>query len=147
MQSELVPDDGLLLIYEIGENSSHVFVIPPEGEQLEVVSLDVTSESLDALVPTGAIRAATTLDDLETLRGELFPDGLWDRVLGSEEVIVIPDGALHRLPFEALVVARTGEDVSYWLDEGPPVRYAASATALYNVERRSASVGSGVLSP
>jgi CHAT domain-containing protein/tetratricopeptide (TPR) repeat protein len=146
MQSELVPDDGLLLIYEVGDSASHVFVIPPEGEQLEVVSLDVTSESLDELVPRGAIRAADGSSGLSTLRGALFPDGLWDRVQGAEEVIVIPDGALHRLPFEALVVSGDGEDARYWLDDGPPVRYAASATALYNVERRSASAGSGVLS-
>jgi CHAT domain-containing protein/tetratricopeptide (TPR) repeat protein len=146
MQRELVPDDGLLLIYEIGDNASHVFVVPPEGEALEVVSLDVTSESLDAWVPRGAIRTSDGSSGLSTLRGALFPDGLWDRVQGAQEVIVIPDGALHRLPFEALVVAGDGEDTRYWLDEGPPVRYAASATALYNVERRSASAGSGVLS-
>jgi CHAT domain-containing protein len=146
MQSELVPDDGLLLIYEIGDNASHVFVIPPEGGELEVISLDVTSESLDALVPRGAIRAADGSSGLATLRGELFPDGLWDRVQGSGEVIVIPDGALHRLPFEALVVSGSGEEARYWLDDGPPLRYAASATALYNVERRASSPGSGVLS-
>ena len=146
MQSELVPDDGLLLIYEVGDSASHVFVVPPEGEELEVVSLDVTSESLDELVPRGAIRTADGLSGLSTLRGALFPDGLWDRVQGAGEVIVIPDGALHRLPFEALVVSGDGEDARYWLDDGPPLRYAASATALYNVERRSASAGSGVLS-
>ena len=83
---------------------------------------------------------------MSTLRGALFPDGLWDRVQGAGEVIVIPDGALHRLPFEALVVSGDGEDARYWLDDGPPLRYAASATALYNVERRSVSAGSGVLS-
>ena len=146
IQSEVVPADGLLLIYEIGDSSSHVFVIPPTGRELEVVSLDVTSRTLNEQIPAGEIVGSRDMDDLQGLREELFPEDLWDRVLGAQEIVVVPDGALHRLPFEALVVARDGEDVSYWLDEGPPVRYAASATTLYNTERRTSSGGSGVLS-
>lgn len=68
----------------------------------------------------------------------LLPDVAWREVLSATEVVVIPDGPLHYLPFEALVVDSTTlpDGITYWLDEGPPVRYAASATALANITRR-----------
>ena len=62
----------------------------------------------------------------------LVPPRLWPDLRRSNAVVVVPDGLLHQIPFEALVpVLGTGETASrYWLDEGPAVRYAASATAL-----------------
>jgi CHAT domain-containing protein len=71
----------------------------------------------------------------------LIPGQLWPAVLAATEVVVIPDGPLHYLPFEALVVDTTSGagEVTYWLDTGPPVRYAASATALANITRRPAA--------
>jgi CHAT domain-containing protein len=68
----------------------------------------------------------------------LLPEAVWADVEPTAEVVIIPDGPLHYLPFEALVVdhARTQNGVTYWLDAGPPIRYAASATALANITRR-----------
>jgi tetratricopeptide (TPR) repeat protein len=60
----------------------------------------------------------------------LVPEAVWARVRTSAEVVLVPDQMLHRLPFEALVVSRGPDGPRYWLDEGPPVRYGASATAL-----------------
>jgi tetratricopeptide (TPR) repeat protein len=60
----------------------------------------------------------------------LVPEAVWDRVRACAEVVLVPDQVLHRLPFEALVVSRGKDGPRYWLDEGPPVRYGASATAL-----------------
>jgi CHAT domain-containing protein len=54
----------------------------------------------------------------------------------AEEVVIVPDGALLRLPFEALVVQQSPAAVRYWIDDGPVARYAPSATALYNLARR-----------
>ena len=50
-------------------------------------------------------------------------------------LLVIPDGPLARLPFEALVVD-AGDDLKYLLDSGPPIQYAASATILVNLAAR-----------
>jgi CHAT domain-containing protein len=71
----------------------------------------------------------------------LVPEKLWPRLQQCAEVIIIPDGALHLLPFETLVV-KTGANekvTRYWLDEGPVIRYAQSATTLYNIEKRPAA--------
>ena len=50
MQRDLVPADGLLLIYEVGDNASHVFVVPPLGEELAVDIADLEPGSLIVLV-------------------------------------------------------------------------------------------------
>jgi CHAT domain-containing protein/Flp pilus assembly protein TadD len=87
----------------------------------------------------GVPAALTAQDRLHALHQVLFPGTLWRRMTSAREVIIIPDGALYQLPFETLVTGFTeGEkpEPTYWLDEGPIVRYAASATTLHNVEKR-----------
>jgi CHAT domain-containing protein len=78
---------------------------------------------------------------LHALWRVLLPRGVWDQVGDAAEVVIVPDGPLHFLPFEALVVdtVRTADGVTYWLDDGPPIRYAGSATALVNITRRPAA--------
>lgn len=75
---------------------------------------------------------------LHALWQVLVPPPLRPRLRRASEVVVVPDGVLHALPFEALVVAppSAGAGIRYWLDDGPPIRYAASATSLYNLAQR-----------
>jgi CHAT domain-containing protein/tetratricopeptide (TPR) repeat protein len=77
---------------------------------------------------------------LAALERVLIPGAVWSQVAKARAVVVIPDGALHLLPFEALVLrAGTGRgDARYWLDDGPPVRYGSSATSLLSLVRRAA---------
>ena len=49
-----------------------------------------------------------------------------------KRLIVVPDGPLAFLPFEALVVAEEKEP-RYLLDEGPPIVYAPSGAVLLNL--------------
>jgi CHAT domain-containing protein/tetratricopeptide (TPR) repeat protein len=51
------------------------------------------------------------------------------RALEPDHLLVIPDGPLHKLPLEALVLRRGGEP-RYALDELPPLIYAPSAAVL-----------------
>jgi CHAT domain-containing protein len=61
-------------------------------------------------------------------------------------VVVVPDGALHLIPFEALEVGGNGSRAPrYWLDDGPPLRYASSATSLVALERRQRQAPAGAL--
>ena len=64
----------------------------------------------------------------------LIPEDRRKEIMTAEAVIVIPDGPLHALPFEALVVDSTQQ--SYWTDKGPLLWYGSSATVLYNMEQR-----------
>ena len=38
----------------------------------------------------------------------LLPAAIWERVRDASEVLLVPDGALHRLPFEALATTQRG---------------------------------------
>ncbi len=70
----------------------------------------------------------------------LFPEQLRNliRKRRPKKLVIIPDGALHNLPFEALLV-RGGDSPRFVLDEFPPIAYAPSANILVNLIRRSAS--------
>ncbi len=52
-----------------------------------------------------------------------------------KRLIVVPDGALHQLPFEALVF-KSGETPTFWLDEMPPMAYAPGCNVLANLLKR-----------
>ena len=179
IQRRVVPERGLLLLYQNGTAGSYVFVVPPNGAPPEAVPLTVGRAEAAALgVEPGALTAAVLERVLggvssQTMKGEglaallsrapgrpgrartpdasmgmlhalwrvLVPAPVWQRVRAAEQVVVIPDRGLYQLPFEALVVqpGPSFEKARYWLDDGPPVRYAASATTLHNLEQRAAA--------
>jgi CHAT domain-containing protein len=78
------------------------------------------------------------------LLGEiLLPEAARRRIKATrrECLIVVPDGALHQLPFEALLLP-DGDSSSYVLDELPPLAYAPSVAILaLLVEPRPAPPG------
>ena len=78
------------------------------------------------------------LAKLHVLWKVLVPGELWTRLKMCTGVVVVPDGPLHRFPLEALAVqpAAHWHEAVYWLDEGPVIRYAPSASALLAVQRR-----------
>jgi CHAT domain-containing protein/tetratricopeptide (TPR) repeat protein len=62
--------------------------------------------------------------------------------LGPKCLIIIPDGALHKLPFEALVL-RDGERPSYVLNRLPPLVYAQSVAILALLAERPPAAPAG----
>ncbi|MGH7599722.1 MAG: tetratricopeptide repeat protein, partial [bacterium] len=174
IQRELVPNNGLMLLYQISKEGGYLFVIPSGDQKPEVMPLQVhdaaaetlgveagplTSTKLQSILlaqdsthSSGGLQkflgtapdhlkpsqAKSTAQRLQALWQVLIPASLWPRLAACSEVVVIPDGALHLLPFEALVVQSEAakNKVRYWLDDGPPIRYAPSATTLYNITAR-----------
>jgi CHAT domain-containing protein len=176
VQRELVPRNGLMLLYQLGESSSFVFVIGEGRNDVTVLPLDISDEAAAVLgvepgpLTTAALhlamagqdsssvegvlkslasrgtrvsgrRRSSSTDQLHALWTILVPDSSWQQVVLAEEVVVVPDGPLFSLPFEALVVEAGADETTatYWLDDGPVIRYAPSATVLYNLERRPPS--------
>lgn len=88
--------------------------------------------------PTGPVKAARA----ETLGDVALPAALRDRLKasGAERLVVIPDGAFHKIPFECLVVS-TAAGPRYALDELPPMVYAPSPAVLTAVMARSKPTG------
>lgn len=86
---------------------------------------------------------------MAALRSVLVPDAAWEQIAVCAQVVVVPDAALHLLPFEALVVRppSPGRPTAWWLDDGPAIRYASSVATAIEVERRAQADGSGAPEP
>ncbi len=68
----------------------------------------------------------------ELLGDAVLPAALRARIkaVGARRVIVVPDAALHKIPFECLLVSAGGGAPRYALDELPAIAYAPSPAVL-----------------
>lgn len=94
--------------------------------------------SLSSRRGLGASSPGLPARQLHALWQVLVPQRVRAQVLAATEIVIVPDGSLHQLPFETLVtaLAPNGAALRYWLDDGPITRYAPSAAVLYNLTRR-----------
>jgi CHAT domain-containing protein len=94
--------------------------------------------------PTRGLRLESTAPErpLPAQRPELMADVFLPHAvrkrlaeLKPECLVVIPDGPLHKLPLEALLL-KAGSEPRYVLDDLPPMAYAPSIAALAYLSRR-----------
>jgi CHAT domain-containing protein len=161
IQRRLVGDNGLLLVYLVGEEGSYVLAAGSHQASLTALVADETAAKKLAIEPgplTSAKLRAVCANERHDGVVERLADSqgakaatanlavLWKLLVPEAErkalaegkvkrLIVVPDGPLALLPFEALVV-EPGENPRYLLDVGPPIVYAPSATVLYNLSDR-----------
>jgi hypothetical protein len=58
IQNELVPKNGLMLLYQIGKEGSYLFVIPPGEQKPEAISLQFTGKDTSILqVKAGSLKS------------------------------------------------------------------------------------------
>jgi CHAT domain len=171
IQRKLLQNFGALVVYYIGPQYSCVvvagtevnFVVKLELDEMTARTLGVQSGVLsakklhDALINAQGTGVVQMLADrvkskeatpkLAALWKLLIPDALKKSLVTREtkKLIIIPDGPLAILPFEALVV-EPGEDPKYLLDFCPPITYCPSASVLSNlVDRPSRRAANEVL--
>jgi CHAT domain-containing protein len=128
-----LPPSTLLLSYAVGEQATLLFAVGP-GERFAVHRLPAGREEMAAEVdrlrrllmrPSGELRASGRLAAQRL--GELLLAPVADQLAAAERLLVVPDGALHGLPFAAL--AWPG-DARRYLVEGLALAFAPSATTL-----------------
>lgn len=85
--------------------------------------------------------------DLAVLANILLPFAARDFLATHEPeyLILVPDGALHQLSFEALLLEETPE-VKFVLDELPPIAYAPSVSVLLELLQRQQRMSEGEFS-
>jgi CHAT domain-containing protein/Tfp pilus assembly protein PilF len=153
---------ALVLHYTLGSQASYVFAMDGAGEArievptvnaeqakaLEIEAGPLTLETAHAAIVgadgkggllgllANAEQSGEAGDRLAALWQVLVPEATRQALVdGSiERLVIVPDGPLALLPFEALVV-EPGESPKYLLDVGPAVSYAPSATLLWNLSQ------------
>ena len=123
---------GLVIVsYLVGRDRTLIFVLtagakPGDPARLNVVPVGVTAEKLGVAVDDfvkGCADVGPLPESKDLIAWLLTPAG--KSVEDAKELVLIPDGVLHRLPFHALRF----EDKKYQI-ERCPVNYAPSVTAL-----------------
>lgn len=161
IRARLVDPDGLLLVYLTGKDGCYCISISPNDEKLVRLELDaaaakalgteagpLTADRLQSVLMNdthdGVLqqlsdkrRSQGIAPKLHTLYEVLIPEAARQALAGDSiaRLMIVPDGPLALLPFEALVV-EPGDKPRYLLDVGPPVVYGASASVLYNLKER-----------
>lgn len=159
---QLLADDELLLTYSIGTVNSYVVCVRrdrAEFHPIEVAESLARTLGVEPGFLTNSDLVQILLDQKTGLLGMISKAqrrqedptsqlaALWAVLIPAAEraklvegklkrLVVIPDGPLALLPFEALVVKNEGEP-QYLLDVGPPIAYAPSAAVLLNLVERA----------
>jgi CHAT domain-containing protein/tetratricopeptide (TPR) repeat protein len=138
-QRDVLHEGELLLEYQLGLEDSHLFAVTRNG--FRMISLPARAEIEDqvrGLLPmlrdynvTGA--AAAYYEPAARTLASLLLDPVADELADATRLTIVPDGALHYLPFEALPV-RDGGGATYaslpFLALDTDVSYAPSVSAL-----------------
>jgi len=150
-------EESFLLLYGF-DTEPRLLPLVLDGKQAELFSvepgslatkklatiLQAKADSVPQLfgVPTKTgIPDTETLDKLHALWTVLVPDEqirakITDRKTLAR-LLILPDRALARFPFESMVVKPDAENPRYLLDDGPATIYAPSATMYYDLSHRN----------
>ena len=92
--------------------------------------------------------AAQATARLAALWKILVPEDIRKLATGGtfSQLVIVPDGPLALLPFEALVVGDRS-DPRYLFDVAPPIVYGPSATVIYNLAEREAAATPANIKP
>jgi len=159
-QQELLETGSLLLSYRLGGEESHLLIVSRDSarfvkleiteNQALILQVDpgpLTDRKLSAvLLGEGQVLALLSrpksqedyFGRLAVLWEVLIPERERKTLIGGEvqQLIVLPDGPLALMPFEALVTG-TPRSPRYLLDVGPPILYGPSASVLLNLAHRA----------
>ena len=138
-----------LMPLELDEKQAELFAVdagPLTAKNIETI---LQNEKKDGVLQSIADRMrisenglpdAKTAEKLHALWNVLIPDEAVRKQItdGSlDHLLVLPDGALAKLPFEALIVSPDPVSPQYLLDRGPAAIYSPSASMYYNLKRRN----------
>jgi CHAT domain-containing protein len=126
-------DASALVSFSVDSPGVLVFVVARDGLRIErlAVTASAVSEQVENFV---GLMARSEDDSFSSLADRLYVDLIepWRQSLpdGIRKLIILPDGALHSLPFEAL--RRPGEPPRRLLDDFS-ISYAPSATIHFRL--------------
>jgi CHAT domain-containing protein len=137
IQKKLLSEDMAVIEYFLGKEHSFMFCITKNDFKVEkIASIRQLNESVYAYLKLLSSQKAKDFKGIAASR-YLYKELIYpfeDKIKGIKNLIIIPDGYLHYLPFETLV-ADTSR--TRFLVEDYKMSYAPSASSLINLlERR-----------
>jgi len=176
VQRRVLDDETALLEYSLGEQSSYLWVITrqnaalfklPAGSTMDQLAMDLRAQlipprlqrrNVGVDVPTadqqrglGLSTAAPATDTAAFSRAShaLYKVALAPAasMIGNRRLVIVADGALNFVPFEALVTTDRGGDYSSldYLIKTNKVSYAPSASVTAAVRDQKRAVGRNIL--
>ena len=146
IQRDILTDNQTLIEYFVGDSSIFIFTINKDNYQFFTIKNDFGLDSLVSLMREGLVHPYTAKNQTDASREAApthYTEGaskLYDALIRpikkqlKKELIVIPDGILGALPFEALISQRDEDAFRFnahkYLIEEHQVSYAYSATLL-----------------
>ncbi|MBI2840860.1 MAG: CHAT domain-containing protein [Acidobacteria bacterium] len=136
LQNEVLSDNEVLLEYVLLKNDARCFVV--SRNDFAAVKLPVTAEALEQQVRSWLLRLSKPQEKIQKEPAEALgrmliePLAKWIR---GKKLIIVPDGALARLPFETL---RSG---GKYLVEQYDLSYVQSASVLDMLRKQHTSEG------
>ena len=118
-----LPSDALLLQFVLADPKSYCLVI--SAERTRIVPLAAGSHITQAVVEyVAAVKAKQAATDQSRRIYDLLLGGI-PEVLNKKQLVIVPDGGLHLVPFDALV-----EPNGHQLIESHDVAYSPSAAGF-----------------
>lgn len=142
--AKLLPDDRTALLeYVIGDNNSYLFVITKAVKQgngqpvtLKVYPLNLKAQELTKLSESFRQRVAARDLTIKTPARQLYDllvKPAEQQLQGVSKLVIVPDGSLWELPFQALYRGQKG-----YLLEDYALSYAHSFSVLREMDRKVA---------
>ncbi|MCK4944487.1 MAG: CHAT domain-containing protein, partial [Candidatus Aminicenantes bacterium] len=138
IQKILLDKKSALMEYFIGEKNSFLFFLTRDNFSIHRLSegnliQDMVEDYIDLLANT-EVRKFRAYAAGKKIYQELISP-VKDKLVNFNKVIIVPDGNLHYLPFEALIIPDSSSKNKY-LVEDLQISYAPSASSLLNLKKR-----------
>lgn len=148
---QAVLDPGVFLIeFSLGPEGSVAFVLDADGFDIVELAAEehiaTTAGRFRAALTSPSRRAFQSLQRQARALGDLVIAPLRHLLHGATHLIIVPDGALSYIPFEALRLAGDTDDDTYLIERWI-LSYAGSGGVLRSLARdeQAAARGSGVV--
>jgi CHAT domain-containing protein/Tfp pilus assembly protein PilF len=127
-----IDEGAILLEYFLGEQESYLILISPASARLHVLpgrgKIESSLRAYLKLISDRSSDSRAGFAAAERIGQELLPLAMDETLRKASAIIVIPDGILHYLPFEAVRIR--DESGSKYLIEQMTISYCPSASAL-----------------
>jgi CHAT domain-containing protein len=140
LQESILTDRTALIEYFLGDDRSFLMCVTKNAFNLfELPSAQSIQDSLGAylsFLEDPSIAASKGLAAARRLYADLVGPAEKEIPGAVDQLIIVPDGVLFRLPFETLTVEANGSPAVRYLNDRFTISYSPSASAFYHLAKR-----------